>query len=345
MNDKLTICLFILERHNFTLRFLRYYNKFNIPYKLIIGDGSKINLNKSILNEINKNKKIQYFKFKNEFNKKLNEYNHNKFYSRILSCLKKVKTEYVKFISDDDLLIDYSTIKCVKFLEKNKRYDAAGGSGLDFSLSSKYYGKISDIHSFYNIKNFKSEKIIDKVKQFYDGTFDCWHVVFRTKKIIKIFKISSINNNKDKDFKDHFHELITHIFLKIHFFKDPLILHESHNDPHDGALRGNVIERLKDINFLRNLESFSKSVNKIHKFKNKNFIKEEYYRGIVIEYLNKHININKSYYSLKDMIRIFKANLKTKIKKTQNLKTFLAKSKNRSLNSQLVLVQDFLLNK
>ena len=45
------------------------------------------------------------------------------------------------------------------------------------------------------------------------------------------------------------------------------------------------------------------------------------------------------------MIRIFKANLKTKIKKTQNLKTFLAKSKNRSLNSQLVLVQDFLLNK
>ena len=344
MNDKLTICLFILERQNFTLRFLRYYNSFNIPYTLIIGDGSRKTLNKSILSEIKKNKKIRYFKFKNEFNSKLKEYDHNKFYSRILFCLKRVNTKYVKFISDDDFLINYSTKKCISFLEKNNKYDGAGGSALDFSLTTKYYGKIRDIHSFYNIKNFKSEIVVDKVRQFYDGTFDCWHVVFRTNKILKIFKISNLHNNNDKDFKDHFHELITHMLLKIYFFKDPLILHESHNDPHDGAIRGNIIDRLKNKEFLNNLESFSKSANQIYKFKNKDFIKQEYYRGIILSYLNKHINLTKSYYSLKDIVEIVNTNLKTKIKKYQSLKTFLSKNKNKNLNDQLISLQKFLLD-
>ena len=58
MQTKLTICLFILERQNFTLRFLRYFNEKKIPYDLIIGDGSRVKLNDKILNEIKKNKKI-----------------------------------------------------------------------------------------------------------------------------------------------------------------------------------------------------------------------------------------------------------------------------------------------
>ena len=343
MNKKLTLCLFILERQDFTLRFLKFYNEFDWPYQLIIGDGSKLNVNKSILNEIRKNKNIQYFKLKNEFDKKLKEYNHNKFYSRILFCLKKVKTKYVKFISDDDLPIAYSTLKCINLLEKNNNLDAAGGSALDFSLSSKYYGKIKDIHSFYNIQNFKSKNVETKVKQFYNKTFDCWHIVFRTNKINEIFKISSAHNNDDKDFKDHFHELITHIFLKIYFFKDPLIFHESHNDPHDGALRGNVLYRLRDHNFLHKLEQFSKSANKVFKFKNKNFITKQYYRGIIVSYLNKYNY--KSYHSLQDIAGIIKQNIKTKIKKYQNVESFLKKNKNNKLKKELILLENFLLDK
>lgn len=340
MDHKLTLCLFILDRHNFTLRFLRYYNTLNIPYKLIIGDGSKANLNYQILSQIKKNKNIQYFKFKNEFNQKLKEYDHNKFYLRILHCLNKVKTKYVKFISDDDMIIEYSTKKCIKFLEKNNHYDAVGGSGIDFTLSKKYYGNIKNIRSFYKIKNFKSLNITKKIKQFFDSMFDCWHIVFRTKKILKIFKISSRYNNDDKDFKDHFHEMITHIFLKIYFFKDPLILHESHNDPHDGALRGNVVDRLKDKNFLKKLDKFSENTNKIYPFKDKNFIRSEYYRGVVLKFLET-LNIQ-SYYSFRDLTNMVKKNLNTKIKKNNNLNIFLSKSGNKKLNKELILIQRFL---
>ena len=340
MDQKLTVCLFILGRNAFTLRFLRYYNKFNIPYKLIIGDGSKDNLNKQILSQIKKNKNIEYYKFKHEFNKKLKEYDHNKFYLRILFCLNKVKTKYVKFISDDDMLINYSTSKCINFLEKNNSYDAVGGSGLDFTLFKKYYGKIKNINSFYNIKNFRSQNIVEKIKQFYESTFDCWHVIFRTKKILEIYKISSRYNNFDKDFKDHFHELAIHIFLKIYFFKDPLILHESHNDFHDGAMRGDVVERLKDKNFLKKLDNFSQNANKICSFKDKNFISTEYYKGIVIKFLET-LSL-KSYYTIKDISNLLKKNIHRKIKKNTDLSNFLSKSKNKKLNKELVSIQKFL---
>jgi len=120
MNKNLTICLFILDRHDFTLRFLRYYNKLKLQYPLIIGDGSKNHLNSRIKDEIKKNSNIKYFKFLNEYDKKKKEYNQNKFYHRILFCLKKVKTKYVKFISDDDFIIKYSTEKCINYLEKNE---------------------------------------------------------------------------------------------------------------------------------------------------------------------------------------------------------------------------------
>ena len=170
--------------------------------------------------------------------------------------------------------------------------------------------------------------------------FDCWHIVFRTKKILKIFKISSRYNNEDKDFKDHFHEMITHIFLKIYFFKDPLILHESHNDPHDGALRGNVVDRLKDKNFLKKLDKFSENTNKIYPFKDKNFIRSEYYRGVVLKFLET-LNIQ-SYYSFRDLTNMVKKNLNTKIKKNNNLNIFLSKSGNKKLNKELILIQRFL---
>jgi len=341
MQTKLTICLFILERQNFTLRFLRYFNEKKIPYDLIIGDGSRVKLNDKILNEIKKNKKIQYIKFKNEYNKKLKEYDHNKFYLRIIYCLKKVKTKYVKFISDDDMIINYSTENCINFLENNSNYDGAGGSGLDFVLDSKYYGNIKDINHFYLLKNFSSDKIIKKVKKFYEKSFDCWHVIFKTKKILKIFNLSSKCNKNDKDFKDHFHELITHILLKIHIFKDPLILHESHNDPHDGALRGNVLDRIKKENFLKELDNFNISVNKIYNFKDKDFIKNQYFKGIIVRDLD--VYSSKNYYGMRDLINLFKRNLKTKRKKYNDLNKFILTSKNPRLIKELNQFQKFLL--
>lgn len=341
MQSKLTICLFILERHNFTLRFLRYFNEKKIPYNLIIGDGSKINCNSKIQNEIKKNNKIKYFKFRNEYNKKTKEYDHNKFYLRILYCLKRVKTKYVKFISDDDMIVNYSTEKCIDFLEKNNDYDGAGGSGLNYILDAKYYGNIKDINYFYSIKNFPSEKITHKVKKFFEKSFDCWHVVFKTKKILNVFKLSSRYNNNDKDFKDHFHELITHILLKIYFFKDPLIFHESHDDPHDGALRGNVLDRIKDKDFLKNLDQFNINVNKIYNFKNKDFIRDQYFKGMIVRNLYNYNS--KTYYGISDFINLFKNNIKTKRKKYISLKKFILSCNNSKLIEEANHFQKFLL--
>ena len=116
MQNQLTIILFILERQDFTLRFLRYFNNFRFPYSLIIGDGSKLEISKEIEIEINKNKNIIYKKFKNEYDIKLNKYDYNKYFVRQLECIKIVKTKYFKFISDDDFFLESSLIKMINFL-------------------------------------------------------------------------------------------------------------------------------------------------------------------------------------------------------------------------------------
>lgn len=342
MNKNLTICLFILDRHDFTLRFLRCYNKFKLQYPLIIGDGSKNQLNPRIKDEIKKNSNIKYFKFLNEYDKKKKEYNHNKFYHRILFCLKKVKTKYVKFISDDDFIIKYSTEKCINYLEKNKSFDGVGGSILDYTINKKYYGKIDNMKTVYEIKDFKSKNVEEKLNELYSNWFHSWYLIFRTKKILKMFKISARYNNFDKDYKDQFHETIVHIFLNIRFFKDPIIFHESHNDPHIGATRGNVMERLSNKDFLKNLDIFTKSINKVWNFKNKTFVRDLHYQNILANEL-KNYN-NKNYYSMRDMYHLMKNNVKTKFKK-RNFKNFFKNIKNIKLKKEIEEYQNFLLKK
>lgn len=342
LNKNLTLCLFILDRNEFTLRFLRYYNKSKLNYPLVIGDGSKYRLKSDIKNEIKKNSSIKYFKFSNEYDKKKREYNQNKFYQRILFCLKKVKTKYVKFISDDDFIIKYSTEKCINFLEKNKSFDGVGGSILDYSINEKYYGKINYMKTIYKIKNFKSKNIERKLTELYLNWFHSWYLIFRTKKILKIFKISSRYNNFDKDYKDQFHETVIHIFLNIKFFNDPIIFHESHNDPHIGATRGNILERLTNKDFLKNLDIFTKSINKVWNFKNKTFVRDLHFQNILANELKSYNN--KSYYSMRDIYHLIKINVKTKFKKN-NFKVFFKNIKNIKLKKEIEEYQNFLLKK
>ena len=60
MKCDLTIILLLKDRHNFNERFLNYYIKNNINFKLIISDGGKKKLSKNAIILKNITPKIPY---------------------------------------------------------------------------------------------------------------------------------------------------------------------------------------------------------------------------------------------------------------------------------------------
>lgn len=332
MENELSIIVCTHRRPNFLLRFLRYFNQLNIKYWLIIADGGKDKLSQEIHAEIKKNNKIIYKKFYNEYNFKKKEYDISKFFFRRIKCLNLVNTKYVKFICDDDFIINYTTKKCVEFLNLNKNYIAAGGSYLDFSLNKKYYGKFLDIKNIFLSTSNDSNNKIKRIKHYYKSPTDTFHYVFRTKDLVKIHLISLKFKNDNIDFKYHFFENIVFLYGKIKFFKDPLILHESHNDWHEGLGRA-MIERLKDPFFLNNLELFCKHINNYFKIKNQHLIKNLYYKGIIIKEIE---NIkNKNYYNIINIIELVYVLFKIKYKKLKKIFSFKSIDVKKILGSKI----------
>jgi glycosyltransferase domain-containing protein len=349
MEKELSIIVFTHRRPDFLLRFLKYYNYSGLKYQLIVGDGGKDKLTNEVHNEIKKNKKIIYKKFNNEFNFKKKEYNIKKFFIRRIKCLDLVNTKYVKFICDDDFLIDYTTRTCIEFLNKNKDYIAAGGSYIDYSLNKKYYGKFVNLNQTYISTSNDSSSKIKRIIKYYTKPKDSFHYVFRTDDLVKIHSISSKFNNSNVDFKYHNFENVVFLHGKTKSFKDPMILHESHNDWHEGT-GGEIVERIKEVSFIKNLELFSKHINSYFKLKNQNLIKNLYYNSIVIKELNQ-LNY-KNYHSILDIAKYFKNILIIKYKnlkklfilKDINVDNFFRNKLKNQIIDEIKKIQNFLKN-
>ena len=334
MTNQLTICLFILDRSNFTLRFLRYYNYLNFPYKLIIGYGGRHKLNSDIKKEIKKNKNIILKEYPSK------NYDHDEFFKRIVICLKLVKTKYVKLISDDDFFFETSTLKCIEFLNKNPSFDAAGGCNIGFYLKKKYYGEISDINYFYYIKNNYNQNKLEKLKALYKEYYDIWHIVFKTKKILKLYEDSSRLAPNDAFFKEEFHETNVRLSSKIYFFKDPMNFHEHHTDSHMATNRGTIIDRMSDPSFYQNLKIMSQNLNKLHRTIQPKTIYNEFYKSFITKDLSSFHN--KSYYSKNDIFKLIINNLKTKFKRNTKVQDSLNKIKDNKLKLEIIKIKQFL---
>ena len=130
MKYDLTIILLLKDRHDFNERFLNYYSKNNINFKLIISDGGKKKVNKKILNKIKNNQLIKYLRF-------VEDKNYDLYYKKIYNTLKKTDTKYVLFAANDDFFIYKVINKCVNFLNKNKNFIGAGGTMIGFEIIEK----------------------------------------------------------------------------------------------------------------------------------------------------------------------------------------------------------------
>lgn len=336
MQDNLTIILPTYNNHHFTLRFLKYFNNQRYRFNLIIADYSKKKIDKNVNLELKKNKKIIYV---NLYNKYKSE-DVLKRYSYILNF---IKTPFVKVMANDDFFINYTLMKCIKFLKKNKKYDIAGGYMIDFQLKNNLNGKIYSMNQIYKLKSNDSESIKQRINQFTQAMHDTSIFVCRTKMFKNTIKKSSKIFNNDREFREIYVDISNISHGKMKMFKDPIALHQIHNT-NDGAKRTGIIETLSDKNFLKKLIILDTQLNKTLKIKEKiNFSQilfENFFSSEIIKHKKKY------YYGIKDILKLSNNLIKLRLKKhyLDNYVAFLKDIKNNVIKKEIGSIQNFLLS-
>ena len=136
MENNLTILVLLKGREEYTERFVEYFIKSKLKYKLFFADGDKKPISKKILKKLKKyNIDFQYRKF--EF-----DINYRKFISKIYRALNLIKTKYVMLFDNDDFPQKYSINKCLLKLKNSKDIIGCGGYLINFNLFNLKIKKI-----------------------------------------------------------------------------------------------------------------------------------------------------------------------------------------------------------
>ena len=258
----LTIILFLKDRHEFNERFFRYYEKNGSKYNLIISDGSKKKIDKKNLKIINSSKKIKYIKFSEDLN-------YNKYYKKIFSTLKVVKTKFVLFAANDDFIIYKNLPKLLNFLKYNDNYAGAGGTVIGFELKiineKKYLKNIQTIYKQKNkLEDFNKQK---RVLYLLNNYSDIPRMsIMKTKVLINSYRYSSkIFNNIE--LKDHFTALYNLSQGRIKMYREPIIFHENQINSEGNKRPQAYINSLHQENYIDEVFLFDKILSKSIKLK------------------------------------------------------------------------------
>ena len=107
--DNLTFLLLIKDRPQFLKRWIKFHINENDNVNIFIADGGKKSISNDDLKKINCKKNIKYHKYKYDKDYRF-------FVKKVLLSLKKIKTKYVLFCSDDDFLNFKAIFKAKKYL-------------------------------------------------------------------------------------------------------------------------------------------------------------------------------------------------------------------------------------
>ena len=184
VND-ITLLLTIYNRRKYSLRWIKFIQDFNCPFKIYICDGGNDKILQKKLENISKKnnriiyKKYTYFK------------NFKKFHEKFYLATKDIKTKYTYLCEDDDFLIFKNIIKSGIFLNKNKDYTCSGGQSFNLEILNNYFYLGRSEHIYKNIsykQNLKSTRLINLLNNMQSN----WNCLHRTIDLCMTFKL--INN-------------------------------------------------------------------------------------------------------------------------------------------------------
>ncbi len=198
MKYRITFLLALKDRHEETLNWIKK-NVYNEFYYLIL-DGSLKNNNKKIFKKF-KFKNLQYIRCKKDIETK-------DYYSKLYLGAKKIKTDYVMQIDNDDYINPSAIKKIISYLDKNSNIDFAQGyiSGVNIRNNAYFISDYKENDCSHLQSRNKNKKINNLLKHYKI----LWYSVYRK----SLFKIV---NTKAKNFncKNYLNNEFLHVFLSL----------------------------------------------------------------------------------------------------------------------------------
>ncbi len=133
-NKSITIFVPTYNRPGYLKRLLSYYNDYQIPYKIIIADGS--------IDEIKRANRQTVSSFPALNILHLDNYSsETSSIVRVNDAMKHVDTKYIVFCADDDFVTPNGIEQSMDFLEANPDYTIAHGRYISFQLENDTQGR------------------------------------------------------------------------------------------------------------------------------------------------------------------------------------------------------------
>jgi glycosyltransferase domain-containing protein len=257
--SKTTIVIPLIERHEFTERFLSYYNINKVDHLFYIADGSKKKkFNQKYLEKKFSNVRLTYKSFPFDKNFRL-------FTKKMFEVAKSIKSQYVYQIANDDFFNPNFLNKSELFLSKNKGYNFVGGKVINFKIIQPFknvndfgYFRMDKKVQYWHYKNaYKSinnNSRIKRVENFISSlTYEC---LIKKSTYLKIWKKAYEFKVANSFELNWFMNIIPLINGKKHFINMISILRQSNT--HEGLGLSEMLKtgtnRKRYINFLMFLQ-------------------------------------------------------------------------------------------
>lgn len=181
-----------MNRPDFIIRLLEYYNSLQSPHPIYITDSSDSVIAAKIKAEISQ--------LENRLNVTYNYHPPGDVLKCVFAALSLVKEKYVCSIGDDDFQVPDTLTQCAQFLEDNPDYTSAVGRSVTFKVvGNGAYGDLKEIHDYPRFPmelESAQERLINYLGKQHSSIIAS---VTRTKPFIEYYKIAT--SNKDASFR------------------------------------------------------------------------------------------------------------------------------------------------
>ena len=231
MNDfnykNLTFLLLVKDRPQFLKRWIKFHIHKNYNVNIFIADGGKKSILNDDLKRINNKKNIRYQKY--EYDK-----DYKSFIKKVLLSLKKIKTKYVLFCSDDDFLNFNAILNAKKILEQQKYISAITGRYISFQGYNKFnriFSHPSGLSFMYDKKCIFYKDRYKRIKNFFNKhPFGLFHYMMPTKILRGAYQAAINAKIYNADLCDLFVNIYVYSKVKIIKRKDVFHMHQYHHN-------------------------------------------------------------------------------------------------------------------
>ena len=267
----ITFLLLIKDRPVFFNRWLKFHANELEGEEIIISDGGKKSIFSEDLEIVKTKKNIKYYKF--DFDK-----NYKKFIGKVYLSLKKIKTKYTIFCSDDDFLNLKAIIYAKNRIAKKNYFSSVQANFLSFQGFDKF-NRIFSIPSGLSLMRFIGKTHVnkskhEKIKNFFSDPAGAFHFLTKTSLLREAYKTAL----KSKIFNSHLLDLLVNIIIysKAHILKTNSIFH-MHQYHQESEAHQRSYKKISKKKFKREIKSIinfaSKNLNCKKKLFNENLMK------------------------------------------------------------------------